>query len=87
MQVILRSNYQCLVWKDSNVTTNLLSPEEYGWVKRNAIYEEITTTLPQTPDALVNLVKCVKSPILKCIDIFGCSVHDECGYGKTINDL
>ena len=91
LQIILRSHYQNLVWKSDIVTNPTLPPaEQYGWVKRDDKYEEVTTTSPPAPDAIVNIIKCncqksncsnllcsAKKAVLICTDMCGCSIHER----------
>ena len=83
LQSILRSHYQNLVSKSDIVANPTLPPaEQYGWVKRDDKYEEVTTTSPPAPDAIVNIIKCncqksncsnllcsYKKAVLNCTDM------------------
>ena len=96
---ILRAHYQCIVWKDLNIRPNYPPPEKYGWVNKNNVYEEIMTTLPPAPDALINLIQCkckksqcsnllcsCKKAKLKCTDLCGCSMQNDFECANTIAD-
>ena len=72
------------------------SPDIYGWLKKNNIFEEVMTTSPPAPDALVNLVVCnckrsmcsnlqcnCKKAKLQCTDICKCSMQTVFEFQNT----
>ena len=59
-QVIVRSNYVAMIWKNSIYPnpTEPSDPNGNGWVSTDGRYYPITTTQPIAPQFLVDLIKC-----------------------------
>ena len=58
-QAINRANYQALVWSlDTVLKPQLPSPETFGWKLEGDKWVPVMTSLPQAPEAIIQLVKC-----------------------------
>ena len=57
-EVVLGAHYQAMMWNNDVVANlDLLSPENYGWEKKENRWLPMMTGLPPAPEAIIQLVK------------------------------